>query len=76
MLLYDSRLHLFPGKLRSRWTGPYIVSRIFPYGAVEIQDPDSGATFKVNGQRLKQFLELLSKDDVECLILCEPSPNR
>ena len=24
-LLYNFRLHLFPGKLRSRWTGPYIV---------------------------------------------------
>jgi len=74
VLLYDSRLHLFPGKLKSRWTGPYIVSRIFPYGAVEVQDPGSGATFKVNGQRLKQFLELPSKADVECLILRVPSP--
>jgi len=74
VLLYDSRLHLFPGKLRSRWTGPYIVSRIFRYGAVEIQDLDNGATFKVNGQRLKQFLELPSKADVECLILRELSP--
>jgi len=74
VLLYDSRLHLFLGKLRSRWTGPYIVSRAFPYGAVEIQDPTSGATFKVNVQRLKQFLELTSKEDVECLILREPSP--
>ena len=74
VLLYDSRLHLFPGKLRSRWTGPYIVSRIFPYGAVEIRDSDSGATFKVNGHRLKQFLELPSKEDVECLMLREPSP--
>ena len=73
LLFYDSRLHLFPGKLRSRWTSPYIVSRVFPYGVVEIQDPDSGATFKVNGQRLKQFLELPSKEDVECLILREPS---
>jgi len=76
VLLYDSRLHLFPRKLSSRWTGPYIVSRVFPYGAVEIQDLDSGATFKVHGQRLKQFLELSSKEDVECLILREPSPAR
>jgi len=53
VLLYDSKLHLFSGKLRSRWTGPYIISRVFPYGAVEIYDPKSGAKFKVNGQRLK-----------------------
>ena len=31
VLLYDYRLHLFPRKLRSRWTGPYIVLHIFPY---------------------------------------------
>ena len=51
VLLYDSRLHLFQGKLRSRWIGPYIVLCIFPYSAVEIQDPNSGATSKANVQR-------------------------
>jgi predicted RNA-binding protein with PUA-like domain len=25
VLLYNSHLHLFSGKLRSRWTGPFIV---------------------------------------------------
>ena len=56
--LYDSRLHLHPGKLRSRWTGPYIVHYVFPHGAVEIQDPKDGHIFKVNGQRLKPFLDM------------------
>jgi len=51
VLLYDSRLHLFPGKLRSRWTGPYIVLHDFPYAAVEIADSNTGAKFKVNDQR-------------------------
>jgi len=36
VLLYDSRLHLFPEKLRSRWTGPFVIVRVFPHGAVEI----------------------------------------
>jgi len=76
VLLYDSKLHLFPGKLRFPWTGPYIVSRVFPYGAVEIQDPENGTKFKVNGQWLKQFLELPDKEDVECPILHESSPGR
>ena len=57
VLLYSSRLHLFPGKLRSRWTGPFIVKVVYPYGAVEIENPDNGHSFKVNGQRLKPFLE-------------------
>ena len=39
MLLYDSRLHLFPGKLRSRWVGPYEVVRVFSHGVVEIRGP-------------------------------------
>ena len=57
VLIYDSRLHLFPEKLKSRWTRPFIVMTVFPHGAVEISDPKSGNEFKVNGQRLKPFLE-------------------
>ena len=36
VLLYNSRLHLFPRKLRSRWTRPFIVKNVFPHGAIEI----------------------------------------
>ena len=57
VLLYNSRLHLFQGKLRSCWTGPFIVKVVYPYGAMEIENPDTGKSFKVNGQRLKPFLE-------------------
>jgi len=32
VLLYNSRLHLFPGKLRSRWSGPFIMKHVYPYG--------------------------------------------
>jgi len=39
VLLYDSRLHLFQGKLRSRWTGPSVIVRVFPHRAIEIKDP-------------------------------------
>jgi len=28
VLLYNSQLHLFPGKLKSRWTDPYIVHKV------------------------------------------------
>ena len=57
VLLYDSRLHLFPGKLRSRWTGLFVLERVFPYGAVDIRDPKDGHIFRVNGHQLKPFLE-------------------
>ena len=57
VLLYSSQLHMFPGKLRSRWTGPFIVKVVYPYGAVEIENPNNRKTFIVNGQRLKPLLE-------------------
>ena len=57
VLLYSSRLHMFPGKIRSRWTSPFIVKVVYPYDVVEIENMENGKTFKVNGQRLKPFLE-------------------
>ncbi|XP_062119103.1 uncharacterized protein LOC133832831 [Humulus lupulus] len=54
VLLFNSRLKLFLGKLKSRWSGPFIVTKVFPYGALEIQQGDS-SPFKVNGQWLKHY---------------------
>ncbi|CAN6704199.1 unnamed protein product [Malus baccata var. baccata] len=36
VLLFNSRLRLFPGKLCSKWIGPFIVTNVFPHGAVQI----------------------------------------
>ena len=55
VLLYNSRLKLFLGKLKSRWSGPYIVITSTPFGAVTLKD-ESRNEFKVNGQRLKHYL--------------------
>ena len=63
VLLYSSRLHIFPGKLRSRWTGPSIVKVVYSYGTVEIENPDTGKTFKVNDQHLKPFLETFDRQE-------------
>ena len=30
ILLYDSKLHLFPSKLKSRWTGPFTIQKVYP----------------------------------------------
>jgi hypothetical protein len=72
VLLYNSRLHLFPGKLKSRWIGPFIIRSMFPHGAIEIEDPKNGNTFKVNGKRLKPFLVLRSRE-VETTLLEDPN---
>ena len=55
--LYNSRLKLFPGKLKSRWDGPFIIVELFTNGVVSVRDPKTGLEFKVNGQRLKPYLE-------------------
>ncbi|CAA6674283.1 unnamed protein product [Spirodela intermedia] len=55
--LYNSHLKLFPGKLKSRWNCPYVITEIFDSGAVLIIDPKTGHAFKVNGQQLKPYLE-------------------
>ena len=55
VLLFNSRLRLFPGKLRSRWSGPFKVHKIYPHGAVELVDKDEGMPFKVNGHRVKKY---------------------
>ncbi|GJV92149.1 reverse transcriptase domain-containing protein [Tanacetum coccineum] len=38
VLLFNSRLKLHPGKLKSKWSGPFVVETMYPYGAVEITD--------------------------------------
>ncbi|KAK4713526.1 hypothetical protein R3W88_019433 [Solanum pinnatisectum] len=55
VLLFNSRLRLFPGKLKSKWTGPFRVTQVFPHGAVELENKE-GTRFKVNGQRIKVYL--------------------
>ncbi|KAM2536095.1 hypothetical protein TB1_021574 [Malus domestica] len=72
VLLFSSRLKLFPGKLKSRWTGPYLVTKIFPHGAVEISNEAQGNTFKVNGHRLKPYVESPFDTAYESLTLKAP----
>ncbi|XP_052297471.1 uncharacterized protein LOC127902467 isoform X2 [Citrus sinensis] len=72
VLLYNSRLHLFPGKLKSKWSGPFVVKNVYSYGAIEIENPNNGVTFKVNGQRLKPYLEHHPRDEDTEINLDDP----
>jgi len=57
VLLFNSKVKLFcHGKLQSKWLGPYHIIGVSSHGAITIQD-DNGNTFKVNGHRLKTFLD-------------------
>ena len=55
VLLYNSRLGLMGGKLQSKWIGPFVVTNVYPYGAVEIKSQSTDKSFKVNGHRLKPW---------------------
>ena len=70
VLLFNSRLRLFPGKLKSRWSGPFLVTKTFPNGAVEIQE-GNGHPFVVNGQRLKHYYEGIPLEGMETLALAD-----
>ncbi|GJR52495.1 reverse transcriptase domain-containing protein [Tanacetum coccineum] len=54
VLLFNSRLKMFSGKLKSRWSGPFTITQVFPYGTVELSQ-NSGPNFKVNGHRIKHY---------------------
>ncbi|PIN21873.1 DNA-directed DNA polymerase [Handroanthus impetiginosus] len=55
VLLFNSRLKLFPGKLKSHWSGPFRITEVFPHGAVELENENSRTRFKVNAQRIKHY---------------------
>ena len=56
VLLFNSRMQLFSKNLCSRLLGPFEVTQIFPHGAIAMKNFKKGK-FKVNGQRLKLYLE-------------------
>ncbi|XP_016164472.1 uncharacterized protein LOC107606989 [Arachis ipaensis] len=74
VLLYNPRLRFVPGKLRSRWEGPFKVKKVKSYVVVELIDPQSEATFKVNGHRVKKYHGYKLPKKVEVLLL-EDAPK-
>nr|GEW74990.1 reverse transcriptase domain-containing protein [Tanacetum cinerariifolium] len=52
VLLFNSRLRIFSGKLKTHWTRPFTITQVFPYGTVELSQTD-GPNFKANGHRIK-----------------------
>nr|GEV30312.1 hypothetical protein [Tanacetum cinerariifolium] len=54
VLLFNSRLKIFSGKLKTRWFRPFTITHVFPYGTVELSQPDE-PNFNLNGHRLKHY---------------------
>ena len=62
VLLFNSRLRLFPGKLKSKWNGPYTVVSSTNFGAVTLKT-NNHEEFKVIGQRLKHYLGRMQMEE-------------
>ena len=54
VLLDSSRLHWLSSKLNSKRTSPYLITQVFPHGAVELKTKE-GVRFKVNRERIKLY---------------------
>ncbi|XP_015970574.1 uncharacterized protein LOC107494055 [Arachis duranensis] len=76
VLLYNSRLRLMPGKLRSSWDGPYVVEKVEPYGVIHLSHSTSPTFFKVNGHRLKLYHAVRMKNNKELEIFLLKDPAR
>ncbi|XP_048228975.1 uncharacterized protein LOC125369802 [Ricinus communis] len=84
VLLFNSRLRLFPGKLKSRWSGPFTVMQVFPYEPVAgFQQLDTISfrlaeqTFTISVQQFGVHLGLWTEEDVagEVYSHCIPTPG-
>nr|GEU95174.1 reverse transcriptase domain-containing protein [Tanacetum cinerariifolium] len=54
VLLFNSRLKIFSGKLKTCWSGPFTITAVYPYGTAKLAHAD-GSNFKVNCHRLKHY---------------------
>ncbi|GJZ33977.1 reverse transcriptase domain-containing protein [Tanacetum coccineum] len=54
VLLFNSQLKMFSGKLKSCWSRLFTITQVFPYGTIEFSQ-NSEPNFKVNGYRIKHY---------------------
>lgn len=57
VLLFNLRLKLFCGKLKSRWLDPFKILKFYPYRDVDLLNETKGEEFKVNVQRVTPYFD-------------------
>ncbi|XP_070049718.1 uncharacterized protein [Nicotiana tomentosiformis] len=67
VLLFNSRLRMFPGKLKSKWSGPFEVVHVTPFGALDLKNKND-EFFRVNGHRFKHYLGKVDDDHIVALL--------
>nr|GEZ11515.1 reverse transcriptase domain-containing protein [Tanacetum cinerariifolium] len=67
VLLFNSRLKIFSGKLKTRWSGPFTIAKVFSCGTVELSQAN-GPNFKVKDHRVKHYFggDVLQLDCPDC----------
>ena len=56
VLLYDNRHKQFPGKLHTKWMGPYKVTTVYPNGSLQLEDLQGvWLDNRINGFRVKKY---------------------
>ena len=71
VLLFNSRLKIFPGKLRSKWSGPFVIKEMRPNGSAVLWD-NNGEPFSTSGQRLKPNLAHSTLEEGTAVPLTDP----
>src|SRR6266566_987310 len=56
VLLHNSCLRFFAGKLLSKWEGPYIIEEVYRSGAIKINNSEGTNLRVVNMQRIKHYI--------------------
>ena len=56
VLLFNSRLRFFAGKLLSKWEGPFIIEEVYHSGAIKVNNFEGTNPKVVNGQRIKHHI--------------------
>ncbi|XP_070003227.1 uncharacterized protein [Nicotiana sylvestris] len=67
VLLLNSRLRMFPGKLKSKWNGPFEIVGVTPFGALDLKNK-TNKVFQVNGHRVKHYLGKIGDSHVVATI--------
>ncbi|GKB09764.1 hypothetical protein Tco_0838076 [Tanacetum coccineum] len=78
VLLFNSRLNIFSGKLKTHWTRPFTVTQVFPYGTVELSQTD-GPNFKdcpdFEASRARGFCPSFTRASILSFIMGIQYPN-
>ncbi|GJT48286.1 reverse transcriptase domain-containing protein [Tanacetum coccineum] len=64
VLLFNSRLKIFSGKLKSRWSGPFTIANVYPYGTIELSQKDEKA-IKVKKSKISRIRQEMKRQVIK-----------